>query len=163
MRSRLSLFPEFSPSSYAGLFSAIILASPALVSAQEQNSNEHKLTPSEVKALLRGASTPEEHSALGAYFKDRASQEEATAKYYDEMAQVYQPKPLPSAFRPLSVRDMRNRSQYFAATPEKLPRWPLRRRRTKRSWPTPCGMLRRFGLIQLPTDDLVWISRVGAS
>lgn len=101
------------------LFSVIMLASSTLVSAQEQTGNEHKLTPSEVKALIKGASTPEEHMALAAYFRDLASQEEATAKYHEQMGDGYQPKPLPSGFQPLSASEMRDHCRYLAANARK--------------------------------------------
>ena len=84
-----------------------MLAIPAFVFTQEQTGKEHKLTPSEAKALLKGGSTLDEHMALAAYFKDLASQEEATAKYHQQMGNAYQ------------LKSLRDHCRYLAANATK--------------------------------------------
>jgi hypothetical protein len=52
----------------------------------------HKLSPSEVKALLKSASMPEDHWQLAAHFREEAAQEEETAAWYERAASCADPK-----------------------------------------------------------------------
>lgn len=47
---------------------------------------EHSLAPSEVKELLKSASTPNDHLKLAAHFREEATQEESAAKWNERMA-----------------------------------------------------------------------------
>jgi signal transduction histidine kinase len=71
-----------------------LLTSVALAAAQDQtiNMKEHQLTKKEVKALIVSAKTPEDHLKLASYFKGEARQQEASAMYHEEMAELYDPK-----------------------------------------------------------------------
>lgn len=51
-----------------------------------ENGAGHKLSPSEVKALLKRASMPEDHWQLAAHFREEAAQEEETAASYEGTA-----------------------------------------------------------------------------
>jgi hypothetical protein len=57
-----------------------------------QNGAEHKLSPSEVKLLLKTASTPEEHWQLAAHFREEAAQEDETAAWYERTASCAESK-----------------------------------------------------------------------
>lgn len=56
---------------------------------------------------------------LASYFKDLAAQEEATAKFYDQMAEIYQEKPLPSGYKAATPSEMRRHCRYFAENARK--------------------------------------------
>jgi hypothetical protein len=61
------------------------------VSAQDHamNMKDHQLTKNEVKTLIVSAKTAEDHTKLASYFRDEARRQEASAKYHDEMAELY--------------------------------------------------------------------------
>lgn len=90
----------------AGLFLA---TSVLFVAAQDHamTMKEHQLTKKEVKALIVGAQTPEDHMKLASYFRGEAQRQEASAKYHDEMAELYK------ANRTAKV-DMAKHCKYFA-------------------------------------------------
>jgi len=52
----------------------------------------HKLSPSEVKSLLKSASMPEDHWQLAEHFREEAAQEEETAAWYERTASCTDPK-----------------------------------------------------------------------
>jgi hypothetical protein len=57
-----------------------------------ENSAGHKLSPSEVKSLLKGASRPEDHCQLAEHFREEAAQENDTATWYERTAACADPK-----------------------------------------------------------------------
>lgn len=57
-----------------------------------ENGAGHKLSPSEVKLLLKSASLPEEHWQLAAHFREEAAQEDETAAWYERTASCTDPK-----------------------------------------------------------------------
>lgn len=97
------------------LFTATALFAVALsATAQEQPGGGHRLSPSEVKTLIKSASTPEDHLKLAEYFKQEAEEEAAAVKLHDEMAELYEPSPVPSKFKPPSVAEMKGHCREFA-------------------------------------------------
>ncbi len=91
--------------------------------AQEQPLGDgHKLSPSEVKTLIKGASRPEDHLKLAEYFRQEAAEEAAAAKLHEEMAEIYEPSPLPSKFKPPSVVEMKGHCRLFARNAAKASR-----------------------------------------
>ena len=87
--------------------------------AQTQTGDGHKLTPSEVKALAKGASTPEDHRKLAEYFRQEATDESAAAKLHDEMAEMYQPGSTPSKFKSPSTAQMKSHCTEYARNADK--------------------------------------------
>jgi thiamine biosynthesis lipoprotein ApbE len=74
------------------VLAVLFLATSVLsVAAQDHATNvkERQLTKKEVKALVVNAKTPEDHMKLAAYFKGEAQRQEASAKYHDEMSELY--------------------------------------------------------------------------
>jgi hypothetical protein len=71
----------------------------------------HKLSPSEVKALLKSASMPEDHWQLAAHFREEAAQEDETAARYESTESCADPKShcsyLANNARRASKRDMK--------------------------------------------------------
>jgi undecaprenyl pyrophosphate synthase len=65
----------------------LLLSMTTLSVASEHHG--HQLTKNEVKALIVGAKTPDDHMKLASYYKSEAQQQEASAKYHDEMAELY--------------------------------------------------------------------------
>jgi hypothetical protein len=57
-----------------------------------ENGAGHKLSPSEVKSLLKSASMPEDHWQLAAHFREEAAQEDETAAWYESTASCTDPK-----------------------------------------------------------------------
>lgn len=57
-----------------------------------ENGAGHKMSPSEVKSLLKSASLPEDHLQLAAHFRDEAAQEDQTAVWYEKTAACADPK-----------------------------------------------------------------------
>jgi hypothetical protein len=51
-----------------------------------ESSATHKLSPSEVKALLKSASVPEDHWQLAEHFRQEAAEEDQTAAFYEQQA-----------------------------------------------------------------------------
>lgn len=84
------------------LLAAVILGGSAqagtiCVSTNQQgacaeNGAGHKLSPSEVKSLLKGASTPEDHWQLAEHFREEAAQEEETATWHESTAACADPR-----------------------------------------------------------------------
>src|SRR6266568_2092352 len=72
---------------------AVLFLSTSVLFAVAQdhamNMKEHQLTKPEVKALIVSAKTPEDHMKLASYFRGEAQREQASAKYHDEMAELY--------------------------------------------------------------------------
>jgi hypothetical protein len=100
------------------IFLLLLLPGGALASsAQQQSGEEHKLSRSEVKALLKSASSPDDHLKLAAYFKDEALQEEAAAKFHDEMAALYESNPPSQEGK--SAKEMKGHSRYLAKNARK--------------------------------------------
>lgn len=79
------------------------------VAAQDHamNMKEHQLTKKEVKALIVSAKTPEDHMKLAAYFRDEAQRMKESAKYHDEMAELYK-------LNPPQKSEMAKHCKYFA-------------------------------------------------
>ena len=97
------------------LFVATALFAVALfATAQQQLGGGQRLSPSEVKTLIKSASTPEDHLKLAEYFRQEAAAEVAAAKLHEEMAEIYEPGPLPSNFKPPSVAEMKGHCREFA-------------------------------------------------
>lgn len=71
-----------------------LLTSIVLAAAQDQamNMKEHQLTKKEVETLIVSAKTPEDHLKLASYFKGEARQQESSAMYHEEMAELYDPR-----------------------------------------------------------------------
>jgi hypothetical protein len=103
------------------LFVATALFAVALsAAAQTPAADNHTLSPSEVKTLIRGASTPEDHLKLAAYFKQEALDEAASAKLHVEMAEAYEPgSAAPSMFKPRSLKEMQGHCKEFARNANK--------------------------------------------
>jgi hypothetical protein len=79
------------------------------VAAQEHamNMKDQQLTKKEVKALIVSAKTPEDHMKLASYFRGEARRMEASAKYHDEMAELYKTNQT-------GKTDMTKHCKYFA-------------------------------------------------
>ncbi len=89
------------------------LALPA--AAQTQLASDHKLSPSEVKTLIKAASTPEDHLQLAEYFRREALEETASARLHDEMAELYEPGSAPpSKFKQPTSKEMKGHCREFA-------------------------------------------------
>jgi hypothetical protein len=58
--------------------------------AQNEPVGDHNLSQTEAKELARGASTPEDHVTLAAYFRNQAEQEEAAPRLDQQLASVNQ-------------------------------------------------------------------------
>lgn len=78
------------------LFSVVLLATSAFFASAAEQAKEHQLTRQEVKALIVNAKTPEDNLKLASYYRDEARQQEAKAKYHDEMGELYRQHPLPN-------------------------------------------------------------------
>lgn len=85
----------FMIASLNGVFAAALLGgsvatvrTPCASGTQSQacNGSGHKLSPSEVKALLKSASVPEDHWQLAEHFREEAAQENETVSYYESSA-----------------------------------------------------------------------------
>ena len=103
------------------LFVATALFAVALsAAAPEQPGGGQRLSPSEVKTLIKNASTPEDHLKLAEYFKQEAAEEEAAAKLHVEMAEAYEPgSAAPSMFKPRSLKEMQSHCKEFARNANK--------------------------------------------
>jgi hypothetical protein len=96
------------------------MAPQTTAAAQTPAADNHTLSPSEVKTLIRGASTPEDHLKLAAYFKQEALDEVASAKLHVEMAEAYEPgSAAPSMFKPRSLKEMQSHCKEFARNANK--------------------------------------------
>lgn len=98
---------------------ALCLATAGANGQEQQLDKTHKLSPSEVKTLIKGASTPEDHLKLAEYFRQEAAEEAAAAKLHDEMAEAYEPSPLPSKFKAPTAGEMKSHCREFARNAEK--------------------------------------------
>ncbi len=77
--------------------------------------SDHKLSPSEVKTLIKGASSPEDHLKLAEYFRQEALEETASARLHDEMAEAYEPGSAPpSKFKQPTSKEMKGHCREFA-------------------------------------------------
>jgi hypothetical protein len=95
-------------------YAAALLSITFSLAAQTRASDDHKLSPSEVKTLIRSASTPEDHLKLAAYFKQEALDEAASAKLHVEMAEAYEPgSAAPSRFKQRSLKEMQSHCNEF--------------------------------------------------
>ena len=105
----------------AALFTFLLGMAPQMAAAaQTPAADNHRLSPSEVKTLIRGASRPEDHLQLAAYFKQEALDEAASAKLHVEMAEAYEPgSAAPSMFKPRSLKEMQNHCKEFARNANK--------------------------------------------
>lgn len=76
-----------------------------------ENVATHKLSPSEVKALLKSASVPEDHWQLAEHFREEAALEDQTAAWYEQRAECADAKShcsfLANNARKASKRDMK--------------------------------------------------------
>lgn len=91
----------------AVLFLATSVLSVVAQDHSMMNMKEHQLTRKEVKVLIVSAKTPEDNMKLAAYFRGEAKQQQAKAKYHDEMAELYKNNPAPKL-------DMAKHCKYFA-------------------------------------------------
>lgn len=98
--------------SQALLIATALFAVALSAAAPEQPGSDQRLSPSEVKTLIKNASTPEDHLKLAEYFKQEAAA--AAAKLHEEMAEIYEPSPVPSKFKPPSVAEMKGHCREFA-------------------------------------------------
>lgn len=95
------------------VLSTFFLASSVLfVAAQDHTIKKHQLTQSEVKGLIVGAKTPEDHLKLASYFRGEAQHQDASAKYHDEMSELYK-------LNQSAHMDMVKHCKYFADAPRK--------------------------------------------
>ena len=78
--------------------------------AQGQNDPGGKLTPDEVKALIKNATTPEDHLKLAGFFRREEAQQMESAKTHDELSEVYQFSKAPTP----AVADMQKHCKDFA-------------------------------------------------
>jgi hypothetical protein len=89
------------------------------VKAQDQAiEKSHKLSPSEVKTLIKNASMPEDHLRLAEYFRQEADEEATAAKLHNEMAETYASRPLPSGLPSAdtpTVAEMKSHCREFAS------------------------------------------------
>jgi hypothetical protein len=67
----------------------LLLVFVASFAAAQETLHAHKLTKSEVNALIVGAKTPADHLMLAAHFREEASEEATKAEYHEEMAKLY--------------------------------------------------------------------------
>jgi hypothetical protein len=90
---------------------AVLFLSTSVLFAAAQdhamNMKEHQLTKKEVKALIVSAKTPEDHMKLAMYFRGEAKEQQAKAKYHDEMAELYKNNAAPKT-------EMAKHCKYFA-------------------------------------------------
>jgi signal transduction histidine kinase len=92
------------------ILAVVFLATSVLsVAAQDHamNMKEQQLTKKEVKALIVSAKTSEDHMKLASYFREEAQRMEASAKYHDEMAELYKANQT-------GKTDMTEHCKYFA-------------------------------------------------
>src|ERR1700722_7034336 len=69
-----------------------VCASTTRLDACAESGAEHKLSPSEVKTLLKSASVPKDHWQLAEHFREEAAQEDQTAAFYEGTAACADPK-----------------------------------------------------------------------
>lgn len=68
------------------LYAVALLSLAFSAAAQTPVASDHRLSPSEVKTLVKGASTPEDHMKLAEYFRQEAFEETAAARLHDGRA-----------------------------------------------------------------------------
>jgi hypothetical protein len=100
----------------AALFTFLLGMTPQMTAAaQTLAADNHTLSRSEVRTLIRGASRPEDHLQLAAYFRQEALDEAASAKLHVEIAEAYEPgSAAPSMFKPRSLKEMQGHCKEFA-------------------------------------------------
>ena len=79
-------------------FVAALMVAVALVSFSPASFAEEKqatLSKQEFKVLLKTAKEPPEHRKIAEYYRQQAQRLIATAKYHEEMAEIYKNHPLP--------------------------------------------------------------------
>ena len=81
--------------------------------AQQPNESDHILTPSEIKELLKAASTPEDHLKIAAYFKQEAKQEEDAASLHDIVAAMPQTPQMVAEMK-MNSSETASHCRYFA-------------------------------------------------
>jgi len=69
---------------------SLFLAAPFASAQEKMPCKGHMPTKSEVKSLIVNAKTAEDHQKLACYYRAEARNEEAKAKYHDEMAKLYE-------------------------------------------------------------------------
>ena len=84
------------------------------LSAQNVPVSDHSLSQTEAKELARGASTPEDHLTLAAYFRNQAEQEEAASRFDQQLASASQSNPFPYQGHAYSVQETREHFGYLA-------------------------------------------------
>jgi len=82
--------------------------------AQNEPVGSHNLSQTEAKELARGASTPEDHLTLAAYFRDQAQQEEAASRFDQQLASTNQSNPFPYQGHMYSVQETKEHFGYLA-------------------------------------------------
>ena len=82
--------------------------------AQYQSISEHTLSQTEAKELGKSASTPEDHLKLAEFFRDQAQQEEAAAKFNQQMAMGAPYTPSPYQGHRYSLKEMKEHFGYLA-------------------------------------------------
>ena len=106
------------------LSAALLAGSASFASAQDQPGSSHQLTPSEVKGLLKGASTVDRDRTLAAYFKLEAQQELDAALLHEEMARMYD-SPMPAGMKHSVAVDSKSHCLYFAKNARKAAKQDL--------------------------------------
>ena len=97
------------------LYAVALLSLAFSAAAQTPVASDHRLSPSEVKTLVKGASTPEDHMKLAEYFRQEAFEETAAARLHDEMAELYEPgSASPSKFKQPTAKEMQGHCREFA-------------------------------------------------
>ena len=82
--------------------------------AQNEPVGDHNLSQTEAKELARGASTPEDHLTLAAYFRKQAEQEEAASRLDQQLASASQSNPFPYQGHTYSVQETKEHFGYLA-------------------------------------------------
>jgi hypothetical protein len=101
------------------LLALALWVAPRPVAAQQPAADDSKLIQSPRAISITNASTPEDHLRLAEYFRDLATQEQALAESYDEIAAIYKKKTAPPGLDPASARKLRNQYQRLAETEKK--------------------------------------------
>ena len=92
--------------------------STSTMSSQEVTGPTHVLTPSEIKELLKAASTPEDHLKIAAYFKQEAVQEDEAASLHDAIAGMPQTPEMVKEMK-MNPSETASHCRYFAKAARK--------------------------------------------
>jgi hypothetical protein len=98
---------------YFASFALVTVCATSTMRAQEVMNSAHVLTPSEVKELLKGASTPEDHLKIAAYFKQEAVQEDEAASLHDAIAAMPQTPQMVTGMK-MNPSETASHCRYFA-------------------------------------------------